>query len=161
MKRIILLIPFLLLFYPAFSNQNYDSLLNKLNDVLDNKKTFDQQKTTRIEKLETYLNSNRINDLNFRYNLYLSLYDEYKSFNYNKAYDYVQKLQQTAHLLNDPSKIAVSKIKLGFILLSSGMFKETFDSLKTVNVKVLNNDAKKEYYFLTARTYYDLSDFDK
>ncbi|WP_218859009.1 DUF6377 domain-containing protein [Mucilaginibacter sp. E4BP6] len=161
MKRIILLIPFLLFFFSAFSNQNYDTLLNKLNDVLDNKKTFDQQKTIRIEKLETYLNSSRINDLNFRYNLYLSLYNEYKSFNYNKAYDYVQKLQQTAHFLNDPSKIAVSKIKLGFILLSSGMFKETFDSLKTVNVKVLNNDAKKEYYFLTARTYYDLSDFDK
>ena len=161
MKRIVLLIPFLLFFYPAFSNQNYDTLLSKLNDVLDNKKTFDQQKTIRIEKLETYLNSNRINDLNFRYNLYLSLYNEYKSFNYDKAYDYVQKLQQTAHLLNDPSKIAVSKIKLGFILLSSGMFKETFDSLKTVNVKILDNDAKKEYYFLTARTYYDLSDFDK
>jgi DNA-binding CsgD family transcriptional regulator len=41
------------------------------------------------------------------------------------------------------------------------MFKETFDSLRTVNVKLLADSEKKEYYFLTARTYYDLADFDK
>jgi tetratricopeptide (TPR) repeat protein len=33
--------------------------------------------------------------------------------------------------------------------------------LKTVNVNLLSTDAKKEYYFLNARTYYDLADFDK
>jgi hypothetical protein len=100
-------------------------------------------------------------NLNDRYNLYLQLYNEYKSFNYDKAFSYIQKLQQTGQLLKDPAKIAYGKIKLGFILLSSGMFKETFDSLKTVNVRLLDNDKKKEYYFLTARTYYDLADFVK
>ena len=161
MKRILLVIPFLFFFHQAFSIQNYDSLLTKLNTVLDNTKTYDKEKADRIEKLETYLNDSPNLDQSLRYNLYLNLYDEYKSFNYSKAFYYVQKLQQTAHLLNDPSRIAESKVKFGFILLSSGMFKETFDSLKTVNVKMLNNEGKKDYYFLTARTYYDLSDFDK
>jgi len=161
MKRVLLIVPFLLLFHTAFSNKIYDTLLYRLNDVLDNKKTFDQDKIKRIEGLEKNLGDANSANLNSRYAIYLSLYNEYKSFNYDEAFDYAQKLQQTGHLLNDPAKIAYSKIKLGFILLSSGMFKETFDSLKTVNVKLLDNDAKKEYYFLTARTYYDLADFDK
>ncbi|MDB5118345.1 MAG: Transcriptional regulator [Mucilaginibacter sp.] len=161
MKRILFLIPFLLLFHSAFSNKSYDALLTRLNSVLDKKKEYDADKLKKIEKLENYLKIADSKDLNLKYDLYLKLYNEYKSFNYDQAFNYAQKLQQTGRRLNDPVKIAYSRIKLGFILLSSGMFKETFDSLKTVNVKLLNGEAKKEYYFLTARTYYDLADFDK
>ncbi len=161
MKRVVLLIPFLFLFHSVFAGKSYDTLLYKLNDVLDKKQEYDEGKNLRIEKLEKYLKSTKPSDLNARYNIYLSLYDEYKSFNYDKAFDYVQKLQQTGHSLHDPVKVAYSKVKLGFILLSSGMFKEAFDSLKTVNVKLLNDSSRKEYYFLNARTYYDLADFDK
>ena len=161
MKRVLLIFPLLLLFHSAFANKSYDTLLTRLNDVLDNKKAFDQDKISRIEGLEKYLADANSTNLNFRYNIYLKLYDEYKSFNYDQAFNYAQKLQQTGRLLHDPAKIAYSKIELGFILLSSGMFKEAFDSLKTVNVKLLDNDKKREYYFLNARTYYDLADFDK
>src|SRR6201986_2995110 len=149
MKRILFLIFFSFLFQAAFSLQSSDSLLNKLNTVLDKKRDYDAEKIKRI------------NDLRKRYGIYLALYNEYKSFNYAEAFNYTQKLQQAGRLLKDPAKIAYGKIKLGFILLSSGMFKETFDSLRTVNVKLLADSEKKEYYFLTARTYYDLADFDK
>jgi hypothetical protein len=161
MKRVLLIIPLLFLFHSAFANKSYDTLLTKLNDILDKKSAFDQEKVNRIENLEKFLDNTSVSDLNARYNIYLSLYNEYKSFNYDKAFGYAQKLQQAGRLLKDPAKIALSKIKLGFVLLSSGMFKETFDSLKTVNVKLLDNEAKKDYYFLNARTYYDLADFDK
>lgn len=161
MKRIFFLIPFLLFFHSAWSNNSYDSLLVKLNNVLDDKASFDHKKTTRIEKLELSLNHDKNISVSARYNIYLQLYDEYESFNYDKAFYYAQKLQQTGYLLKDPAKIAYGKLKFAFVSLSSGMFKETFDSLKTVNVNLLSNDAKKEYYFLNARTYYDLADFDK
>jgi hypothetical protein len=129
--------------------------------MLDKKKDYDVEKLKRIEKLQNQLNKATNPDRNFKYQTYLHLYDEYKSFNYDKAFYYAQKLRQTADLLKDPSKIAFSRIKFGFILLSSGMFKETFDSLKMVNTKLLDSNSRKEYYFLTARTYYDLADFDK
>lgn len=161
MKRVLLIIPLFLLFHTAVANTNYDTLLNKLNDVLDKKETYDQQKLQRIEGLKKHLADAGTSSLSSKYAIYLSLYNEYKAFNYDQAFDYAQKLQLTGRLLKDPAKIAYSKVKLGFILLSSGMFKETFDSLKTVDVSVLDNEAKKEYYFLTARTYYDLADFDK
>jgi len=161
MKRILLFVLVSFLFHAVSSGQSHDSLLQKLNTVLDSKKTYDAQKLARIDKLQQDL-TNAVNpDLNFKYNIYLKLYEEYKSFNYDKAFHFAQKLQQTADALKDPVKIAYSRIKFGFILLSSGMFKETFDTLKMVNVRFLDTSARKEYYFLTARTYYDLADFDK
>ncbi len=160
MKRYLVLIPFLFLFHSAFSDQGRDSLLNKLNAVLDKKKQFDNDKIARIDNFKKLLNGDDNLDLNTRYSIYLELYNEYKSFNYDEAFNYAQRLQQVGRSLKDPAKIAYGKIKLGFILLSSGMFKETFDSLRTVSVKLLADSEKKEYYFLTARTYYDLADFD-
>ncbi len=162
MNRIFILIPFIFLFHHAFSKQRYDSLLVKLNTALDDKKQFDTKKLKRIESLKRQLNSDdRYVSLASRYNIYEKLYNEYKSFNYKQAFYNVQKLEQISYALKDPVKEAQSKVDLGFILLSSGMFKEAFDSLKTVNVKVLPDSARREYYYLTARTYYDLADFDK
>jgi hypothetical protein len=158
MKRFLLLLPFLF-YQPIYAQDNQDIPLIKLNVELNRKKNYDAGKLSRIDQLEQLLSSS--DNLSFRYDVYLKLYNEYKSFNFDKAFNYALKLQQVGTMLNDQPKIAYGKIKLGFILLSSGMFKETFDSLKTVNVKLLSNDAKKEYYFITARTYYDLADFDK
>lgn len=155
-----LLFLFLFLFAAtALATPNQDSLLNKLNVELGKKSAYDNIKLKRIDQLEDLLSSN--NDLNFRYGIYLKLYEEYKSFNFNKAFTCALKLQELGRMLNDQPKIAYGKVKLGFTLLSSGMFKETFDSLKTVNVKLLSDEGKKEYYFITARTYYDLADFVK
>src|SRR5580698_358354 len=161
MKRILFVLPFLFIFRPAFSAAGQDTLFSKLDSILDRKQDFDAEKLARIEKLQQDLNNTANPDLNQRYKTYLALYEEYKSFNYEKAFGYAKKLQQTGNLLKDPVKIAVSRIKFGFISLSSGMFKEVFDSLKTVNVKLLDNASRKEYYFLMGRTYYDISDYDK
>ena len=161
MKRMLLVFPFLLMFHFTFASPDYDTLLNKLTNVLEKKKLFDAQKLQRIDSLKNLLNAEDNFNLNRHYNIYLSLYNEYKSFNYDEAFANSQKLLQIGYSLNDPVKIAYGKIKLGFILLSSGMFKETFDSLKTVALAVLPDSAKKEYYFLMARTYYDVADFDQ
>jgi Domain of unknown function (DUF6377) len=161
MKRILLLTLFTFLFHVAFSNERYDKLLIKLNSVLDNKQKFDAKKLMRITNLKKQLNTDNSFAPSVRYTIYLQLYNEYKSFNYNEAFNYAQKLQQIGRTLKDPVKVAYGKVKLGFILLSSGMFKETFDSLETINVKILPDSIRREYYYLTARTYYDLADFDK
>jgi tetratricopeptide (TPR) repeat protein len=40
------------------------------------------------------------------------------------------------------------------------MFKEVFDTLGTIDLKVLTTDQKAEYYTLMGRCYYDLADYD-
>jgi tetratricopeptide (TPR) repeat protein len=164
MKYLLFLICLFVFRTECFSRQNNidqdeHSLLVKLRTELGKKSFYDEGKIERIEKLEKLLNST--DDLNFRYEVYLKLYNEYKSFNFDKAFGYAIKLQEVGRLKRDPVKIAYGKVKLGFVLLSSGMFKETFDSLKTVQVNLLSIEGKREYYLITARTYYDLSDFTK
>ena len=136
-----------------------DSLLNKLNAVLADKDVFVKQKQDRIGNLNKQLS--RISNANGRYNLYQQLYDEYKAFSYDSAYNYAKKLQATAKELNDPAKLATAKMKLGFTLNSSGMFKETLETLNQIDVKLFSDSDKIEYYFLKGRSYFDLSDFDR
>jgi len=159
MKYPFLAILLLLCCQRAFSAHPYDNSLQDLNKILERKQQIDAQKIKRIDRLKELVKNNYSSPLN-KYLLYLELYNEYKSFNYVEAFNNAKKLQQTAYILKDHEKIAYGKIKMGFILLSSGMFKEAFDSLKTVNIQLLSVDEKKEYFFLTARTYYDLADFD-
>lgn len=145
---------------PSFA-QNHEAEIEKLKSALLEKENHDTQKQKRIDILNASLHQNDQQDLNNRYLTYLKLYHEYKTFKYDKAFYYAHQLQKVSDQIKDPAKIAYAKLKLGFILLSSGMFKETFDSLSTIQVKHLPDSVKKEYYFLTARTYYDLADFDK
>lgn len=158
MKRIFLLIA-LVSWSNLFAQIGPKNTLDELHQSISRKKEYDNHKLKRISVLEGSLTDHM--NLQEKYEVYAALYNEYKSFNYDKAFYYSQQMQQTGHLLRDPIKTADGKIKFGFILLSSGMFKETFDSLNTVNVRILPEGLKREYYFLTARTYYDLADFDK
>ena len=152
----------LLLLFPciAFSATKTDSLFDQLNHELNNKSIYDQHKEAAIQKLKRSLNAASRNNLQAQFNICAKLYDEYKSYQYDSAYVYAIKMQDLSHLLKDKSKYDYSKIKIGFILLSSGMFKETFDNLKGINVKSLDDSVKIEYYSLMTRAYYDLASYD-
>ncbi|RZM28349.1 MAG: tetratricopeptide repeat protein, partial [Pedobacter sp.] len=145
----------------VYAQTSFDASLQQLNERIAEKNRYDKEKNGRINVLENALELPQNTSAASKYELYTKLYEEYKSYNYDKAFYYAQRMQEYGRKLKDPVKIAKGKITMGFILLSSGMFKETFDSLNTVNVHILPDSIRKEYYFLNARTYYDLSDFDK
>ncbi|MBB5635122.1 DNA-binding CsgD family transcriptional regulator [Pedobacter cryoconitis] len=161
MKSLVLNLFLLFIGCLSCAAQSHEGEIEKLKLVLNDKAHFDTQKQKRIDQLKAALDRDPELDLNAKYLIYLKLYNEYKSFKYDKAFYYAHQLQKVSNQLKDPAKIAYAKLKLGFILLSSGMFKETFDSLSTLRIKHLPDSVKREYYFLTARTYYDLADFDK
>jgi hypothetical protein len=161
MKYLILNLSLLFIGYLSFAAQPHEQEIAALKAVLNDKANYDIQKIKKIDDLKAPLDKDEQISLAQQYNIYLNLYNEYKTFKYDRAFHYAHQLQRVGEQMKDPAKIAYGKIKLGFILLSSGMFKETFDTLNTVKVKLLPDSVKKEYYFLTARTYYDLADFDK
>jgi len=159
MKRIALSMALICMAIRAICANGSDTLLQQLNHAVENKAQYDTVKLKRIAAYQRELT--KAPDLNTQYDICLNLYNEFKAFNYNKAFMYSRKLQQLGQQLNEPAKISYGKIKMGFTMLSSGMFKEAFDALKTVDAKLLPDSAKMEYYLLTARTYYDLADYDK
>lgn len=146
--------------FPFASLAQSDSLLSALKTEINRKDTYDAAKQLRIQKLRSQQNSVSKHNYGAQYDLSLKLYDEYKSYQYDSAYVYVNKLKNLSVNMNDVSRTYYSQIKLGFILLSSGMFKETFDCMKEVNSKLLNDSMKVEYYFIMYRCNTDLAKYN-
>lgn len=134
-----------------------DSLLNALHKVIIDKEKYTKAKLARIDHYRDQLRPNASNT----FRLLRHLAEEYKSFIYDSAFTYIRELHIEAYRLGDPEKIAYAKIKLGFILLSAGRFKETLDSLSTVNIKGMSDSVKLDYYAVLARAHYDLGDFHR
>ncbi|SKC89158.1 DUF6377 domain-containing protein [Ohtaekwangia koreensis] len=142
----------------VFADSHTDKLLRELDDIIERRDSYVREKNIRIDRLKAVLKQARASE---RYDLYLGLYEEYKTFIYDSAFTYGRKLQDEAYQSKDPSKIASAKVKLGFILLSSGMFNEALDTLHSIQVKNLSDSMKIEFYAAIARTYYDLVDFNR
>lgn len=155
--RYIFFILLIFLNLPAFPNT--DDLLKDLSNVLDQKDKYVSAKTRRIEKLKYQLGKRENNSPAKRYDQYLKILEEYKSFNNDSAFAYAEKLQNEAIILNDQTKINNAKLNFSFVLLSGGLFKETLEILNSLNVKNLNDSTKCEYYTQKARCYYDMASF--
>jgi Domain of unknown function (DUF6377) len=146
--------------YSAFSSSKTDSLLAQLKIELSRKNIYDNQKELRLKILKRKLAATSKSDFNRQYDICGKLYEEYKSYQFDSAYVYTQKLLNISQATKDVSKLYNSKIKVGFLLVSSGMFKETFDCLNQINPRLLNDSSKLEYYAIKSRAYYDLSDYN-
>lgn len=160
MKLISLLLLLLLYSATAFCTTATDSLLNELSHNIENKEVYSNRKEDRIKNLKQQLTVKEKLSLPEQFELYNKLYEEYKSFKYDSAFTYAQKLQGTAGQLNDTTRTTYAKIKLSFILLSSGLFKETLDSLSSVKLAHMPDSIKVDYYALKARAYYDLANYN-
>lgn len=160
MRSLVLLILLIAIFHSGFAQQSTEDNFKQLNQELSKKNIYDGKKEGLIRKLRKQLDHIPLSDPENQFKLCAQLYNQYKSYQYDSAYVYVNKLQKLSNILDDPSKESYSKVKLGFILLSAGMFRETFDVLHTVNVHALNDSTQFEYYALLARANYDMAAFD-
>jgi len=157
-RRYCLAAALLIFFTSSFAGDRTDSLLRSLDELISQRDQYVAKKIERIHALKNELAATREDK---RYDIYVRICDEYKKFIYDSATIYARALQEEAYRSRDPAKISFSKIKLGFILLSSGMFNEALDSLLTVNAKSVNDSVRLEFYSTLARTYYDLADFNR
>jgi Domain of unknown function (DUF6377) len=137
-----------------------DSLTNELHKAISQTAVYEDIKLKRIEGLKNVLNKSSPAEPNEQYNFTFKIYEEYKTFNYDSAFLYVNNLLVLANRLNDTVKIIQAKVSQSFILLSAGMFKETFESLNSINISGVPDSLKAEYYTLTGRLYYDLADYN-
>jgi hypothetical protein len=135
-------------------------LLTELNQALAHKKEYDGQRLNRIAVLTADFVSSQVNNT-AKFELGLRIYDEYKAFKYDSAFVYCQKIKQLAYILNQPEKMEIAKLKLAFVMLSSGLFKETFETLDSIDPNRLAETDKHGFYFLKARAYSDLGDFNQ
>ncbi|QKJ28692.1 tetratricopeptide repeat protein [Mucilaginibacter mali] len=155
-----LLVCLTLLASGALADSKTDSLFEALKVEFNKKGQYDHTKEVRIQQLKDVLIHTPATNLKGQFNICDKLYEEYKSYQYDSAYVYANKLQDISIALHSRPMQDLSKIKIGFILLSSGMFKETFDSMHGIDVRDLPDSVKMEYYSIVMRAYYDLANYD-
>ncbi|HYC87432.1 MAG TPA: DUF6377 domain-containing protein [Chryseosolibacter sp.] len=148
-------------FLPGFSQSRIDSIAEVLATEISHRDIYVREKTSRIDLLRSQVPDAIRSGPESEFLVYNELYHEYKTFIYDSAFRYARKLIATAYGLNDKSRIGYARVKLGFILISSGMFKETFDSLRVVEVDRLDDTTRVDYYRLLARAYSDLIVYNK
>ena len=161
MKRFLLFPVIMIIFCQTYAQT--DSLpltIKKLNQAIQKIPELDGKRQAGIKELKQELARISEADLHKLFQLYISLYDAYQLFQYDSAYSYARKLLAISLRLQNESLINCAHIKLGFTLLSSGMYTETLASLSTVDLSAVNDSSKAVYYALFGRYYYDLGDYD-
>lgn len=156
-------LPFLvlvLLSHAAFSSTKKDSLLTLLKTELSRKKIYDDRKEQRIARLKVQLEAVPHTNYDQEYDLCSKLYEEYKVYQFDSAYVYTQKLIGISKLTHNLSRLNESEMKVGFLLLSAGMFTETFECLDRINTHLLSEDSRREYYYIKSRAYSDLGEYN-
>ncbi|MDA3892792.1 MAG: DUF6377 domain-containing protein [Salinivirgaceae bacterium] len=142
------------------ASNNTKKLLNELVLAIEERDTYEQNKLNRIQYLmNEIVASKNSENLKLEYNFTFKLYEEYQSFIYDSAFKYVRKLITIAQKLDDSETINQAKIELGFTYLSSGLFKESLDTLFTINAKTLNFESRVDYYDVLSRAHFDLSSY--
>lgn len=159
--RVFLLTLFIFLCgFAVFSEGRTDSMLTVVKNEISRRKIYDYQKDVRVKNLRAVLKKVPSADLKKRYEINSELYDEYKVYQFDSAYVYTKRLEMISEQLHDGPKFYDSKIKLAFILLSAGMFKEGFDCLNQINIRMISDSLKIEYYSLKSRAYSDLAEYN-
>ncbi|MVN91716.1 DUF6377 domain-containing protein [Mucilaginibacter aquatilis] len=140
--------------------QSKAPLIERLKQEIANKKKYDRQKEALIGSLKKQLQNTAKTNTGRSLQICDAIYELYRSYQYDSAYVYANKFLQLSEAANRKDLIHEAKLKIAFILLSSGLFKETFDNLKSVNAKLLTDSARFEYYSLLTRANYDLAAFN-
>lgn len=160
MPKLVLLILFSAISFSVVADNLTEHNFDQLKLEISRKKIYDSRKEKAIQNLRQQLQKTTSAQPENQFKLCVQLYDQYKSYQYDSAYVYADKMLMLSQLLKDKGRVADTKVKTSFILISAGMFRETFEVLKTVDVRLLKDSTKFEYYSLLARANFDIAAFD-
>lgn len=161
LQKFSLLFLLLLHFLGAIGSTETETLLKQLDKALSDRDAYLGLKQQQVERLSHELQRHQqAGELDQAFQRCAELLNEYQSFSYDSAFRYVCLLNRLAYASGDEQKIAQSKIRMGFTLLSSGLFKESLDTLHHLNTHKLSEAQREEYFNVLARAYFDLADYD-
>jgi hypothetical protein len=144
----------------AFTFNEKDCLTDQLEAAINARKTYEAKKLKRIAAYKSDFIANQNGNASQKeFTLCNQLFEEYKSFIYDSAFSYARQLLMLAYKLHAPPQINYAKVKISFTLLSGGMFKESLDTLGSIDVDLLSKDLKVQYFSVYARTFYDMADY--
>ncbi len=94
-----------------------------------------------------------------RFNIYYGLFDLTRSFEYALSYKYATEALNVANEIGDPNLIAKAKAGLISTFTSGGLFPKAADVIRSLNLKGVDDDTKREVFYNIVRYYSDQIDY--
>lgn len=151
MKRLYIILLLLITSNQFFGKTETDSLLHVLDSIIEERSTYDAMKQKHIDELKKELLY--ATDDKELYNIYRSLFGEYRSYRMDSALWVANQRLAIAERLGEPGSINSSSINVAEILAGGGMYKEALDILEVVGKRGVDNIRKPYYYHIYHSTY--------
>lgn len=151
----------MLLLSPVFvfsKNTKVTVALKELDDCIEKRTSFEEIKKQRIQSLEAQFNKGNLS-VNSQYKLSAALFNEYRSYKYDSAYSIAGRMLQYAERINDPTRIAESKMNLAFSCVSAGLYKEATEISNSIDTTRLPLNYRAEVYSFLSTLNIDMADF--
>ena len=144
MKKSLLFLVFLSIFYPAYSGSKSDSIFSQLDYAIKHKQQYVKQKEKKIAGLKR----NLLGDLSTQqeYDCNKKLYQEYRKFKLDSAIYYVKRNVQIGGILQDENLSEEARLQLANLYSSSGKYRESELLLQKINKKKLSPALFPLYY---------------
>lgn len=158
MKKLLLLVSFLTLNFSIHaSNGRLDSLLAVLDKTIQERPIYDQETREQILLIEKNLQQNLSSRQ--RFNKYSELFGIYKYYQMDSALQIVKKQIELAKINNDEQEISIAKMNHAEVMMTTGMYKETFDILQAIDRTHLGDYEKSTIYHLYHSLYILLASY--
>lgn len=140
-----------------YGSNELDQQIDELDQALARKAFFRSIKDQRIDSLKALRNDAL--SLQNLFDLNRLIYREYKIYQYDSAYSYLSENMELAREMGRGDLVDRCKLDLAFICISSGLYKECIDVLRTIKRDDLPVQDVSDYYEYFSRVYLDLSRF--
>ena len=157
MHQLFLCVLFCLLCVTGYAKQT-DSIMMKLNQVMNDKERYVAIKEQNIEKIKQTLTAKNLS-LNQKYEINHQIFKEYHKFGTDSAIVYMLKNREIAIELNDPEKINETAIYLALVYSKLGLYIETYELLNGINRNTLSDRLIPVYYetYVEFLSHYELN----
>ena len=138
--------------YTTVSAKQTDSILLKLNDVMDNKAHYIAIKEQRIENIKQMLTIENLLPRQ-KYEIHQKLHNEYHKYCTDSSIVYIRKNREIARQLRDPELINETAIYLSLLYSTVGLYIEASELLHGINRRRLSKNLLTAYYDSYAEFY--------
>ena len=141
----------------AATNNVVDSLLSQLDQVIQNRPVYIEQKEKKLNDLRKALRQ-RISDEN-RFTLLGEYLDEYRSYNTDSSLYISRERYQVALRMKNKEHQDNALMNTAEIMGTAGMYKEAIDLIQNVHINQLPDELHPYYYHIYRTVYGLMADY--
>lgn len=137
-----------------------DSLWQVLKTELKKRNSYVQRKEQKILLIRRRLEKTPDDKFNPRFKLTSDLFNEYSAFRFDSAIASVNRMIALSQQFNEKQYLIKSQISLVTVLTKSGLYKEAFDAMATIDTNRLSKRTRYDYLIMRAWLYSEISAYN-